>query len=241
VWIITGDGDGLSIGASHLLHLLRRNLDVNILLFNNRIYGLTKGQFSPTSELGKVTKTSPMGTIDQPLDPIALALSAKASFVARCLDVDVKRMQHVLKAAAEHKGTSFVEIYQNCNVYNDGAFTDFSAKDVRGDNTVQLAHGQPLVFGKEGKKGLLIQDNQITITDANKASLYDGNSPHSTMAYLLNQLTFPDYPVPAGVFRALERPIYEQSLQDQVTQAKEKLNGTDLAGLLTQGLTWKVT
>ena len=154
VWVVTGDGDGLSIGGNHMIHLLRRNIDIKVLLFNNQIYGLTKGQYSPTSEKGKITKSTPFGSLDYPFNPAALALGSSASFVARTLDRDPKHMQAVLKRAAEHKGTSFVEIYQNCNVFNDGAFFQFTEKDTKDDNVVFIEHGKPLVFGKGRDKGI---------------------------------------------------------------------------------------
>lgn len=246
VWIITGDGDGLSIGGNHLIHILRRNLDVNILLFNNRIYGLTKGQYSPTSELGKITGTSPQGSIDQPLDPISIALAAGATFVARALDIDAKGLQTILKAAAEHKGTAFVEIYQNCNIYNDGAFEHLSEREFREERTIWLEHGKPLIFGKNKDKGIRLNGLQPEVvpldgTIAEQSLLiHDTNQPNSALAHLLTQLHYPAYPVPMGIFRSVTKPTYEQILAEQAEAEIVKKGPGDLAKLLNSGQVWDV-
>lgn len=246
VWIVTGDGDGLSIGGNHLLHILRRNLDVTILLFNNRIYGLTKGQYSPTSELGKVTGTSPLGTVDQPLDPIRIALAAGATFVARALDVDGKNLQKILHAAAAHKGTAFIEIYQNCNIFNDDAFIAFSEKKVRADKTIYLEHGQSLIFGEQKQKGIRLQGFQPEVVEFDPAQppadlwVHDIHQSSPLPAEILSIMTYPEHPVPFGIFRAVRRPTFEELHAEQNKKAKAKHPQLDLITALTQGQTWEV-
>jgi 2-oxoglutarate ferredoxin oxidoreductase subunit beta len=246
VWVITGDGDGLSIGGNHLLHILRRNLDVVVVLFNNRIYGLTKGQYSPTSEQGKVTKTSPVGTIDYPINAASFALGAAASFVARSLDIDVHHLSETLERAAHHKGTSFVEVFQNCNVFNDGAFMHFSEKSVRADRTVALAHGEPLIFGKERNKGIRLNGTKPEVVElGNGVSetdlwVHDERDEDPTRAFILARMEHPDMPVPLGVLRAAERPPYDALLARQIDEAIEQRGPGDLAALLSEGDTWTV-
>lgn len=244
VWVITGDGDGLSIGGNHLLHIMRRNVDVVIVLFNNRIYGLTKGQYSPTSEFGKRTKSSPAGTIDYPLNPLSVAIGAEATFVARSLDIDVHHLIQTLERAARHKGTSFVEVFQNCNVFNDGAFMEFADKAVRPDRTVMLEHGKPLIFGKNNDKGIRLNGttpevvqlgNGITEDDL---LVHDEKNPDPAIAYILSRMWYPAYPVPMGVFRAVERPVYEELMEEQIRQAVSSEGEGDLAALLEEGDTW---
>lgn len=242
VWMITGDGDALSIGGNHLLHILRRNLDVNILLFNNRIYGLTKGQYSPTSEQGKVTNTSPQGSLEQPLNPIAVALSAGATFVARALDIDAKGLQSVLMAAAAHKGTSFVEIYQNCHIFNDGTFTEISDRQVREDRTIWLEDGKPLIFGKEKDRGIRLKGlNPEIVSSTDNVLIHDAQASTPTLAHMLAQMNYPDYPVPFGIFRSIEKITYEEGLQAQQEQALDMKGVSDLNTLLHSGQTWEVT
>ncbi len=245
VWVITGDGDGLSIGTNHLLHLMRRNVDVTILLFNNRIYGLTKGQYSPTSEKGKKTKTKPQGSIDHPFDPVHLALAAGCGFVARSIDVDSKHLQWVLKEAALHKGTSFVEIYQNCNVFNDGAFTSIADRSVRANNTVTLEPGSPVVFGQQNEKGLSFNKGEFEIIsmadqDAQSRVYVHQNEDSIAMAIKLNELSHPEFPVPTGIFKAMTRPIYEQEVAAQVANAQAQMPDAQLETLLHSGKTWKI-
>lgn len=244
VWIITGDGDALSIGGNHFIHILRRNLDVNILLFNNRIYGLTKGQYSPTSEQGKITSTTPLGSIDNPINPISLALAAEATFVARVLDIDAKGMQAVLKAAAAHKGTSFVEIYQNCNIFNDGAFAHLSDKSHRDERTLWLEHGKPMIFGKNRDRALQLNglkpeivalNNGITESDLLS---FDATSSDATLAYLLSRLDYPAFPVPFGIFRQVEKPTYEDLFNSRATT--RKTSHEDLIKILKGGQSWTV-
>ena len=243
VWVVTGDGDALSIGGNHLIHILRRNLDVNILIFNNKIYGLTKGQYSPTSEVGKVTKSTPIGSLDHPFDPIALALGAEASFVARSVDVEAKHLQEIVRRAHEHKGSSFVEILQNCNVFNDGAFGDVTEKATKADHTLVLEHGKPLVFGKDHDKGIRLRDYQpevVKLGDGVTESdllVHDEHNP--ALAYLIARLGPPDFPTPLGVFTAVERPCYDEAITAQVTAAKAK-GPADLGALLNRGETWVV-
>ena len=244
VWVITGDGDGLSIGGNHLLHVMRRNVDVNVILFNNQIYGLTKGQYSPTSELGKRTKSSPYGNIDFPIRPLSVALAAEATFVARTIDRDTKHLQQILKAAAAHRGTSFVEIYQNCNIFNDGAFAAFADKGVRADRTLMLEHGQPLVFGSERLRGIRLRDFRpevVSLDDVPVPELlvHDAARQDPSLAMLLDRMTYPEFPVPVGVFRQVVRPTYEQLLEDQLEGARGK-GVEDLDTLFRQGNTWVV-
>ena len=246
VWVITGDGDGLSIGGNHLLHILRRNVDVVIVLFNNRIYGLTKGQYSPTSEMGKRTKSSPMGTIDHPVNPLSVALGAEASFVARSLDIDVHHLLATLDRAAHHKGTSFVEVYQNCNVFNDGAFMEFADQDVRPDRTITLEHGKPLVFGKDRNKGVRLNGTTPEVVDLGNGIsesdllVHDETREDSAVAYILSRMQYPQYPVPMGVFRAVQRPTYDDLMEQQIRDAVSREGEGDLEALLNEGDTWTV-
>lgn len=242
VWVITGDGDGLSIGANHLLHLMRRNVDVTVLLFNNRIYGLTKGQYSPTSEKGKKTKTTPQGSLDHPFDPISLALAAGCSFVARGIDVDSHRLQWILREASLHKGTSFVEIYQNCNVFNDGAFSEISDRGNRETNTVTLAPNEPMIFA-EGARGLHYNGQDFEVInmespDAQNKVYIHRDLSSIPLAMKINELQNPAFPVPIGIFRKESRPVYEEEMLQQTLKAKEKQ--VSLNDLLHAGKTWKI-
>ena len=247
VWVVTGDGDGLSIGGNQLIHLIRRNLDINILLFNNRIYGLTKGQYSPTSELGKKTKSSPFGTVDNPLHPISVAIGAEATFVARTMDVNVKHLSETLLRAAKHKGTSFVEIYQNCNVFNDGAYEYASSKDTKEDTTIYLEHGKPLIFGKNRDKGIRIKNMEPEVVtlggDIREDDLlfHDEKAPEPSVAFMLSRMRYPEFPEPMGVFRSVDGPIFEDMVHDQIKSAVEKSGKGDLAKLLNSGDTWTVS
>ena len=246
VWVITGDGDGLSIGGNHLMHSIRRNPDINIVLFNNRIYGLTKGQYSPTSPLGKVTKSTPMGAIDNPLHPISIAIGCEATFVARSIDVHIKHLEMVLKRAAEHRGTAFVEVYQNCNVFNDGAFNYATDREQKTDNIIELEHGKPLIFGKNRDKGIRLNGLDPEIVELGKGIseddllFHDEKAAEPSLAYLLSRMRHPDFPEPIGVFRAVERPIYELELNKQIDIAREKRGDGDLAALFNSGETWTV-
>ncbi|GMU23549.1 MAG: 2-oxoglutarate ferredoxin oxidoreductase subunit beta [Phycisphaerae bacterium] len=243
VWVVTGDGDGLSIGGNHLLHAIRRNLDINILLFNNRIYGLTKGQYSPTSELGKNTKSSPMGSIDNPIRPLSIAIGAEASFVARTLDVDVSHLAATLERAARHQGTSFVEIYQDCNVFNHGAFEYAADKNQRPDNVLYLEHGKPMIFGRNRDKGIRLHGmNLEVVTLGNGITeddllFHDEKSDNSTLAFLLSQMRYPEFPEPMGVLRCVDKPRYEVLAHQQVDKARAKGEGR-LEDLFGEGDTW---
>lgn len=240
VWIVAGDGDALSIGLGHLIHLIRRNVNVNILVLNNQIYGLTKGQYSPTSEFGKVTKSTPYGAHDKPLNPTALALASECSFVGRAVDVDAKGLQEVVKAAVAHQGTSFIEVLQNCNVYNDGAFAHVTDKRARPENAIYLKQGEALRYGKELDKGIKL--NQCTlelipeVTEKNESDVlvHDAYQENPTLATLLAKMEYPTHPVALGVFREIKKPIYEQLKQ----QADNKQAA--LMDILTTGQTWQV-
>jgi 2-oxoglutarate ferredoxin oxidoreductase subunit beta len=246
IWVITGDGDGLSIGGNHMLHTIRRNVDINILLFNNRIYGLTKGQYSPTSPLGKKTRSTPFGSIDFPLHPLSVAIGAEASFVARALDVNVKHLAYVLERAAHHKGTSFIEIYQNCLIFNDKAFEYASGKDTKDDTTIYLEHNRPLVFGKNRDKGIRLNGTKPEIVQLDEGVkeddllFHDEKDADATLAYLLSRMHYPDFPEPMGVFRAVDRPTYEDLMLDQINSAIGSKGAGRLEDLFDDGETWTV-
>lgn len=246
VWVITGDGDGLSIGGNHLIHCIRRNVDLKIVLFNNRIYGLTKGQYSPTSEFGKKTKSTPMGSIDYPVNPMHLAIAAEATFVARSFDVDTKHLTEILSRAAAHKGVAFVEVFQNCNIFNDGAFKNFTEKDVREERMIYVQHGKPLVFGKNRDKGLRLKGTTLEvvqlgngITEADLL-VYNEEDRSPVMSYLVSGLEYPEFPVPVGVFRKIEKPSYEVLMENQVKRSIEIYGKGDLEKLFNSGDTWTV-
>ncbi|RME74732.1 MAG: 2-oxoacid:ferredoxin oxidoreductase subunit beta [Planctomycetota bacterium] len=246
VFVITGDGDGLSIGGNHLLHVLRRNVNLNILLFNNRIYGLTKGQYSPTSEQGKVTKSTPYGSIDRPLDPIRVALGANATWIARTIDRFVPHMQQMLRRAVAHPGTAFLEIYQNCNIFNDGAFAELTDKRTRSDNVLEVEHGKPLRFGSpEAPKALRLSclDVEIATCDPETGAcadpwIYDATDPRH--ASLLTALEHPPYPVPIGVLLERQAPEFVASHLAQEREVIERLGPGDLAAMLRGHDTWRV-
>ncbi len=248
VWIITGDGDSLSIGGNHLIHLLRRNLDVNIMLFNNEIYGLTKGQYSPTSQMGKLTKSSPMGVIDHPFNPLTLALGADATFIARTMDRDPKHLREILLRTHNHKGSSFLEIYQNCNVFNDGAFTIFTDKKSKALETVFLEHGKPIVFGEGNTKGLALDCLTPKVVDVEEYgidNLWVHDETDLTKANLLARmfdgpLNGVQFPRPFGVFYAVNRPCYEDLMTAQIKNAKELKGEGDLDAILGGKNTWEV-
>src|SRR3954454_6888090 len=243
VWVVTGDGDGLSIGGNHLIHALRRNVNLTILLFNNQIYGLTKGQYSPTSELGKVTKSTPFGLVDYPFNPISLALGAEATFVARTHDMDRKHMMETFRRAHDHRGAAFVEIYQNCNVFNDGAFETILSKEARPLNLIPLVHGEPIRFGPDGAKGVML-DGQgrakiVNVDDVGEDQIlvHDEKRDEPGLAFMLSRLARgPFEPTPVGVFRAIDRPSYGDLVQQQLVDAAQKGPG-DLTALLESGST----
>lgn len=250
VWVATGDGDLLSIGGNHFIHTCRKNIDLKILLFNNRIYGLTKGQYSPTSEKGKVTKSTPFGSIDFPFNPVTLALGAEASFVARSIDRDPKHLQSVIKRASEHKGTAFIEIYQNCNIFNDGAYSLLTEKDTKDDNVLVLEHGKPMIFGKNKDKGIIIDGTTpkvVSLTEGkysvNDLLVHNEFDKSVVLAYLLGQMSNhpEEFPTPIGIFRQITKPTYDQELNKQINFVKEKRGEGDLEKFLFSGNTWEVS
>mgnify|MGYP006277234289 FL=1 len=246
VWVVTGDGDALSIGGNHLIHALRRNVNLKILLFNNRIYGLTKGQYSPTSEFGKITKSTPMGSLDYPFNPLSVAIGAEATFVARSIDSDRAHLQSVLRAAAAHEGTALIEIYQNCNIFNDGAWDSLKDSDRKDDVTIRLEHGQKLIFGSDNQR-CVVRNANGTLAVANVSDVqdsdivvHDAHAPDSSYAFSLTRLSHPEtlQDTPIGVFRDIKRPSYDRLMQEQMTQAATK--PADLAALLRGKDTWEV-
>lgn len=247
VWVITGDGDALSIGGNHFIHALRRNVDLKIILFNNRIYGLTKGQYSPTSEQGKKNKSAPMGTIDYPINPLSLAFAAEATFVGRSMDVDPKHLGTMVERLAHHKGSGILEVYQNCNIFNDGAFKGFNEREVKEDRMLYLEHGKPLLFGKNKNKGIhlkgvtpevvTIGENGVTIDDL---MVHDENVPEPNLSYIIGRMEYPEYPVPMGVFRSISKPTYEDMLNQQVESAVTTKGPGSLEKLINSGETWVI-
>ena len=247
VWVIGGDGDMLSIGGNHLIHALRRNVGLKIVMFNNQIYGLTKGQYSPTSEVGKITKSSPFGSLDQPFNPVSVALGAEATFVARTHDMDRKHMMDALRRAHEHEGAAFVEIYQNCNVFNDGAFETITAKDSRADMLIDLKHGEQIRFGADMEHGVMLnafgECEIVNVADVgeDKLLVHDEHRDSSSLAFSLSRLADqPTMPTPVGVFRDVARPVYEQSVQHQLVAASERSGPGDLEALIGSGGSWTV-
>jgi 2-oxoglutarate/2-oxoacid ferredoxin oxidoreductase subunit beta len=246
VWVVTGDGDALSIGGNHLIHALRRNVNFKILLFNNRIYGLTKGQYSPTSELGKITKSTPAGSADSPFNPLSLALGAEATFVARTIDSDRKHLQSVLRAAAEHQGSAFVEIYQNCNIFNDDAFEVLKNPDTRDDHLIRLEQGRPITFGKDGQWSVEHPEGSfgLQVREGGTPIVHDATVDDPAYAFALSRLSGSDLSTtPIGVFRNVQRPSYDEIVQKQLVDAKATADGTPeemLSGLLSAGDTWTI-
>jgi 2-oxoglutarate ferredoxin oxidoreductase subunit beta len=250
VWIATGDGDAMSIGGNHLIHTLRRNVGVKILMFNNRIYGLTKGQYSPTSELGKKTKSTPAGSVDYPFNPLSLALGAGATFVARSVDIFQSHLRDTLRRAAEHKGTAFVEIYQNCNIFNDKAFTYMTDKESKDEQVIYLEHGKPLVFGKAKDKGIRMRGTEMEVIQlsdqeggltADDCLVWNENLDNPATAFLAAQLLPPSFPTALGVFRSVDVPSYEERVMDQMHAETNRLGIGKLDDLLRAGDTWIVS
>ena len=244
VWVVTGDGDGLSIGGNHLIHALRRNIDVKILLFNNRIYGLTKGQYSPTSEVGKVTKSTPAGSVDFPFNPITMALGAHASFVCRSIDVEQKHLQDMIKRAHAHRGSSFMEILQNCNIFNDGAFNDVSDKALKAEHQLVLEHGKPLIFGKSRDKGIRMNGMRPEVVKLGEGGVSEKDlvvhdETNLSLAFMLGHFEAP-MPTPVGVFYATARPTYDAAVNQQLEETRQKQGPGDLRTLLRRGDTWSV-
>jgi len=245
VWVVTGDGDGLSIGGNHTIHLLRRNLDINVMLFNNRIYGLTKGHYSPTSEVGKITKSTPMGSLDTPFNPLTLALGAGATFVSRTIDKQTKHMQAMIMRSHGHKGTSFMEIYQNCNIFNDGAFAQLTDKETKSDTVLLLENGEPMLFGAEKQKGVRLDGNTPIVVEIGDKWGVDDVLVHDESDYviasLLSNMTYqPDFPDPIGVLYAIEAETYEDRMVAQIDLAIEKKPSGSIQDILNSGDTWVV-
>ena len=243
VWVVTGDGDAMSIGGNHFIHVLRRNINMNILLFNNRIYGLTKGQYSPTSEIGKVTKSTPMGSLDHPFNPSALAFGASGTFIARTIDVEIKHMGDMIRQSSKHQGASFLEIYQNCNIYNDRAFSNLTDKEVKSDNVIVLEEGSPMLFGKEKDKGLILDGTNFKVVDIGTNYSLDDliihNPKDRNLGLLLGEMTYDEeLPVPIGVFYKEDKPTYDTMMTDQVNNAKEK--AMDLQAIIKGPNAWHV-
>jgi len=245
VWVITGDGDALSIGGNHILHSMRRNVDIKVVMFNNRIYGLTKGQASPTSEFGKVTKSSPAGTIDQPISPLSVALAAEASFIARSVDTHTEHLQATLNRVGWHRGSAFVEVLQNCNIFNDGAYREFTDREVREDRMLVLEHGKPMIFGKDRDRGLRLNGHQpevVTIGQAgiSEADLLVHDETDPLIAFMLSRIFWPDFPVPVGVIRDVRRPTHDELMTAQIEAAVAQRGAGDIRRLLTGAETWSV-
>jgi 2-oxoglutarate/2-oxoacid ferredoxin oxidoreductase subunit beta len=248
VWVATGDGDAMSIGGNHLIHTLRRNVGLKILMFNNRIYGLTKGQYSPTSEQGKRTVSTPLGSVDYPFNPLALALGAGATFVARSVDIYLPHLKEVLRRAHRHRGSAFVEIYQRCNIFNDNAFAYLTDKERRDESAVYLEHGKPLVFGKDPKRGIRMRGTELEVVELGGGSglteadclVWDERVPAPTLAFLAAHMRHPAFPTPLGVFRDVDLPSYEEGVVGQVRGEIERRGPGDLAELLRAGDVWTV-
>jgi 2-oxoglutarate ferredoxin oxidoreductase subunit beta len=247
VWVVTGDGDALSIGGNHLIHVLRRNVGIKILMFNNRIYGLTKGQYSPTSEMGKRTKSTPLGSVDNPFNPLAVALGAGATFVARSVDIFQAHLKDVLRQAAAHRGTAFVEIYQNCNIFNDKAFSNVTDGEARKEDALYLEHGKPLIYGQEHRRGVRLRDGELqTFTleneqDEAECLVWDESRPSSTLAFAMSQLLPPLGPTPLGIFRSVEAPAYEDGVVQQIQEQIKAKGDGKLENLLYSKDSWKVS
>ena len=250
VWVITGDGDGLSIGGNHLIHALRRNIDLKIILFNNRIYGLTKGQYSPTSEKGKKTKSSPYGSLEEPINPLSIAIASEATFVARAVATDSLHIRDMIMRAAQHRGSAFLEVFQNCNVFNDNAFDPFTAKAVKDDRSIYLKHGEPMVFGKENDKAISLrraasgqlEPEIVNVADvpSEEILVHDESAGSTALAFLLSRLDYPDFPVPLGVFRSIKKSLYSELLDEQIAAAIKAQGKGDFFQHLNAGDTWTV-
>ena len=245
VWVVTGDGDSMSIGGNHLIHVLRRNIDLNILMFNNQIYGLTKGQYSPTSELGKVTKSTPMGSLDHPFNPPQLALGASGTFIARTIDREQKHMGAIIQAASNHEGTSFIEIYQNCNIFNDGAFSELTEKEVKAETQLVLVQGQPMIFGTSENKGLILEGSNFKVVTLGKNYSTDDILKHDmndkNLAMLLSEITYnPELPVPIGILYQENKPTYDKMMTEQIKESIQSQGEGDLDKLLFGTNSWVV-
>ena len=246
VWLVTGDGDAMSIGGNHFIHVLRRNFDIKILMFNNKIYGLTKGQYSPTSELGKVTKSTPMGSLDHPFNPSSLALGSGATFVARTLDRETKHLAEIVRLANEHKGASFTDVYQNCNIFNDGAFSELTDRETKHDTILKLNHNEPMVFGVDGSKVLKLEGSKFKVLELDKGFSVDDATVHNyndkNLAFLLSEMTMDSaLPTPIGVLYKEEKATYEDMMINQIDLAKDKIGDIDLQKIISGNNTWQVS
>ena len=246
VWMITGDGDAMSIGGNHFIHILRRNLNIKILMFNNKIYGLTKGQYSPTSELGKVTKSTPMGSLDFPFNPSSLAIGAGATFVGRSLDRETKHLAEMVGLANSHKGASFVDIYQNCNIFNDGAHSAYTDRETKNDTLIKLSHGEPMVFGESGSKILKLEGSKFKVLKLDDGFSVDDATVHNyndkNLAFLLSEMTVDkSLPTPIGILYKEEKPTYEDMMLDQIGLAKSKNSDINIQDIITGNNTWQVS
>jgi len=248
VWIVTGDGDSMAIGGNHFIHILRRNINVNILLFNNKIYGLTKGQYSPTTPKGSVTKTSPEGSIENPFKPGELAMGAQGNFYARVVDTEPKMMKEVFIEAAKHKGTSLIEILQNCVIFNNQVHSEITGKDVRDDHQIYLQHGKPMVFGKEKNKGLILKNSRLEVVTIGENGIteddiliHDAHNPDDTTHYMLSRMSLPEYPVAMGIIRSCISTVYEDELRKQVEEVKEKSKIKNIDDLLNSGNVFEIS
>lgn len=246
VWVITGDGDGLSIGGNHLMHAIRRNVDLKIILFNNQIYGLTKGQYSPTSPIGKKTKSTPYGSVDFPLSPLSVAIGSEATFVAKSVDIDINHLTMVLERAAQHKGTAFVEVYQDCNVFNTGVFEFAQKKEAKVDNCIYLEHGKPLIFGAKRDKGIRLngsgQPEVVSLNEVKEDDLlfHNEKAEEPSLAFMLARMRYPTMPEPMGIFRCVERPTLDDEMDKQLKGLVQKQGPGDLNALFNSGDTWEV-
>jgi 2-oxoglutarate ferredoxin oxidoreductase subunit beta len=247
VWMVTGDGDSMAIGGNHFIHILRRNIDVKILMFNNKIYGLTKGQYSPTTPIGSITKTSPEGTIEAPFQPGELAMGSNASFFARAVDNNPKMMTEVFIEAAKHKGAALVEVFENCVIFNNKVHELVTGKDVRDDNQVYLEHGKPMIFGKNLDKGLVLEGAHLKVVKIgengitkNDILVHDAKSADIALHYMLARMSYPDFPVAMGVIRSVDTPVYEDMLYEQVKTAKAQAKVKSVNELLRSGNTIKI-
>lgn len=247
VWVITGDGDSMAIGGNHFIHIVRRNINVNILLFNNKIYGLTKGQYSPTTPFGSHTKTSPDGTIENPFMPGELVMGAQGTFFARIVDNDPKMMREVLLEAAKHRGTTVVEILQNCVIFANKVHNEITGKDVKDDHQIYLKHGEPMIFGKNHEKGLILRNNKFEVVTIGKDGItkddimvHNVHDPNDTTHYMLSRMCLPEYPVAMGIIRAVKNPVYESMLQEQVKAKKESSTIKNVDELLRSGNTFMI-
>jgi len=242
IWVITGDGDALSIGGNHFIHALRKNFDLKIIMFNNEIYGLTKGQYSPTSKIGQKTKSSPFGSIEKPVHPLSLALGVEATFVARTIDADPKHMLQVFKRASEHKGTAYVEVLQNCLIFNNGAHSFITDKMQRPDHALYLEHGKPLRFGPDNSKGIALKGTSPVIVeqvvDEKELLVHDETHEEPTHAYFLSRMRHPEFPVPLGVFRAVKKPIYDETMNQRIESAKRSRTEKNFRDFMVGNNSW---